>query len=1420
MKPTLKRLAHLLVLVVLLLTQFAVKASPPETTLAQVSTYSISGRVTDGGENGIPGVVVNAAPASCAGATAARPVLLVTGWGGSVGKTLSEQDENLRYIGQALTGHGYIEGCNLFYAGGTSPEKWQDENAEVIRDQICAAQATYRQKYAGKTPVFNIIAHSYGGLRSRAYLESDLYSSACPAETGEMAPVTVDNLITLGTPHGGEWGDLPLATLLGLIGLADFGGNYPAIAELAPPVRLWQNLAGRQPAGVAYHVIGGDARSQSADFSLVFKYMYDKWFPTTRNDPSDMAVHQEGSFVLSSFPYSYLYPRLTTIPTNDLHGRCDDSNTNLVDGLVCLALGINSLKSYVNPATTFEEKIWPILAASNAGQAYSAAQPAPPPEAPVSTVQRMAQLAQPVTVGGMALVEIQSGALADSSPVSGTFQVTAGGTSQVHFSSTNETLALTLTDPNGHVILAGDPGVTILTTTLGIGWTTIYHFEDIQPGSWAYQITTGALPQPAGYRLFLVPSSPVSVTGTLPEWLENAASVPLTATIRANGTTPLAGAAVSAKIIRPDGSQGSLVLLDDGSHGDGAANDGTYGGTYASTSLGGSYGVTFTAIGTYNSEDYTRSASGAFFIAPASAVLGSDYTDQGVDEDLDGVYDWLEISIPVTVNAAGTYTLSGEMYAGGEFIDQARVTEDWAPGSRTARLRFSGRAIAALRQDGPYILRNLLFLDETQTTNLIQATDPFYETAPYSYKQFIGDRSVYLPIILRGTALPAPPLAQPETVTLSATYSALTDADGYYTLAGLPAGDYTLTAVQAGQQFTPASRSVTLPPDAAQQNFQAVGGAIIPGEMVTVPAGTFQMGCDPAHNGGYTCNTNELPLHTVYLDEYRIDKYEVTNGQYAQCVAAGSCDPPAYVISASRSSYYDNPAYAGYPVIYVSWQDASDYCAWAGKRLPTEAEWEKAARGSAGTRAFPWGDANPACDLANHAYSDGSSIQYCLGDTSAAGSYPGGASPYGALDMAGNVFEWVGDWYQADYYSVSPASNPQGPATGTNKVVRGGSWGHVERTQRVVHRINNLPTGHSSVNGFRCADSVENQPPNLPASPAPADNDATASITPTLSWTGGDPDGDWVGYDLYFEAGDSTPDVLVAQNLGAPLYSAGILAANTTYFWQVVAMDFLGPPTTGPVWRFTTGSATVIPGEMVTIPAGTFQMGCDPAHNGGFACQDEELPLHTVYLDEYRIDKYEVTNAQYAQCVAAGSCDPPGENVSYTRDPYYDNPAYARYPVIWVSWYNASDYCAWAGRRLPTEAEWEKAARGASDTRAFPWGDAGPTCNLANFYDLTGSGIYCAGDTSTVGGFPAGASPYGVMDLAGNVWEWVNDWWQFDYYSISPGSNPQGPDSGYHKMMRGASFHDEDFTLRSVTRGMMEPAYRDINLGFRCANSP
>jgi len=231
-----------------------------------------------------------------------------------------------------------------------------------------------------------------------------------------------------------------------------------------------------------------------------------------------------------------------------------------------------------------------------------------------------------------------------------------------------------------------------------------------------------------------------------------------------------------------------------------------------------------------------------------------------------------------------------------------------------------------------------------------------------------------------------------------------------------------------------------------------------PAPSVYIPAGTFFMGCDPATNGGYLCSGDDLPLHQVYLDPYYIDRAEVTIAEYESCVSAGACTSP--------TGFSASPDSAGRPIINVSWYQADSYCQWVGGRLPTEAEWEKAARGWSDTRAFPWGNANPTCLLLNATVNN----QMCVGSTTPVGSYsPAGDSPYGLHDMAGNVYEWVNDWHSPTYYKDSPFSNPQGPATGTNKVRRGGAFGSYGNFFRVAARVPNHPSATFTYVGFRCA---------------------------------------------------------------------------------------------------------------------------------------------------------------------------------------------------------------------------------------------------------------------------------------------------------------------------------------------------------------
>jgi formylglycine-generating enzyme required for sulfatase activity/RNA polymerase subunit RPABC4/transcription elongation factor Spt4 len=226
--------------------------------------------------------------------------------------------------------------------------------------------------------------------------------------------------------------------------------------------------------------------------------------------------------------------------------------------------------------------------------------------------------------------------------------------------------------------------------------------------------------------------------------------------------------------------------------------------------------------------------------------------------------------------------------------------------------------------------------------------------------------------------------------------------------------------------------------------------------MVYVPEGEFLLG---AADADVQESSDGLTQRTIYLDAFWIDRTEVTNSQYALCVSSGGCDPLPYLNSNTRNHYFDAPEYADFPVIYVSWYEAQAYCLWGGRRLPTEAEWEKAARGD-DDRSFPWGEGID-CDLANYGG--------CTGDTAGVGSYPDGASPYGALNMAGNVYEWVANWSGETDSDSLPLDFPNDPLSDDYRVLRGGSWNDFYGFLRTSNRFWYLPDDTRSTVGFRCA---------------------------------------------------------------------------------------------------------------------------------------------------------------------------------------------------------------------------------------------------------------------------------------------------------------------------------------------------------------
>jgi len=488
----------------------------------------------------------------------------------------------------------------------------------------------------------------------------------------------------------------------------------------------------------------------------------------------------------------------------------------------------------------------------------------------------------------------------------------------------------------------------------------------------------------------------------------------------------------------------------------------------------------------------------------------------------------------------------------------------------------------------------------------------------------------------------------------------------------------------------------------------ATGSDDVP--MVEVPAGEFLMGLtvdqfitlkhrwelQPYRSLEFSPFGGSVPQLTVALDTFYIDQVEVTIGRYQACVDAGVCS--AVELSNYQHTVLSETAQSAndYPVL-VKWEDALRYCQWVGKRLPTEAEWEKAARGTDG-RLFPWGDEWDA-DRVSRGWNP-------------VGSYPAGISPYGALDMVGNASEWTLDSYRR--YPGS-TDEPLTPASVRSKVIRGA---HLFEWEAVVAVRASGAVGWVSRAGFRCV-------------------------------RGGEP------VDLAAAVVDYRPLILTPP-----------------------------PP-----------PAEVDLSGMVEIPAGEFIMGTNEVSPDDFY-RRAEAPQHVVYLDTYYIDRSPVTAAQYAEflnalgqhrwaCGGADCCagviETPDIPLQSFHRIIYENGRYRvvegreEYPIDEVSWYGAQAYCAWRGKRLPTEAEWEKAARG-TDGRRYPWG---------NEWDSRAEedSIFYA---YPVGSKPFLASPYGVMDLIGNTQgEWVSDWYAPDYYSVSPARNPRGPTEGEDKVLKG-----------------------------------
>lgn len=463
---------------------------------------------------------------------------------------------------------------------------------------------------------------------------------------------------------------------------------------------------------------------------------------------------------------------------------------------------------------------------------------------------------------------------------------------------------------------------------------------------------------------------------------------------------------------------------------------------------------------------------------------------------------------------------------------------------------------------------------------------------------------------------------------------------------------------------------------------------------ITIPASTFSMGSDPEDD--VVPYENETPRHRLHVDAFQLSRTHITNAQYAAFVSASGHPAPGHWLDDQIPEEL-----ADHPVTYVDWHDAQAFCQWAAARLPTEAEWEKAARGT-DARLWPWGNQPPdgqRCNFDKH-----------IATTSPVQQFPASAGPYGTLDLAGNAWEWTSSLAQE--YPYRADDGREDPTTDGPRIVRGGSYTHSAREIRAADRHSFVPSTRGPYLGFRVA--------------------RTYALTPApiaLEWT--------------------------------------------------------------------------------DIPAGELQMGNNPRPFYDLALPNE-YPAHTISLAEFSIAQTPVTNAEYQLFVRATQHLAPAHWLGGDIPQEYEN-----HPVTNISWDSAQDFCAWADVRLLTEAEWEQAARATSSgaARVYPWGNKIPPIPCANY----GQDVKKQ-STTPVDQFPDGASPYGVLDMAGNVWEWTSS--ILADYPYRSDDGREDLSSRAHRVLRGGSFYSPSASyIRCASRSSSYPQRRRDHIGFRVAKS-
>lgn len=661
------------------------------------------------------------------------PVLLVHGWGGP--DKMSEDEMGFAQLSQWMERDGYVEGCNLFYAAGVHADNSRDKNSEAIQSNLRVIYDSIVSQNPNWRGHFDIISHSYGGLNARFYLESSRYQD--DTHYGQYG-IHVDNLFTLGSPHGGV--DISLREELRPSVQAYVpselypGAVYIAWGHVTQPKNLYDflsaaqllsqamevyNLNHRQPDDVCYRLVGGDfLRQPNVPWPVRIAYL--PWLPV----PGDIGVSLRSSRQLGINPLLWLfYPNVVYTTNTDMHGYFPKKTGVPVIG----QLDLSGLRSYVSPTLTYDGVISPYLGA-DMNQCR-------PPQVEMlrapADIQAEELTAPPVLLASTTITEGQA--------ITGTMPVDWSGQTAFYVSWMSGDVDLALRDPAGVVftptVALSDSNADYGKLMMGASGLATYVFTDTLTGEWTYTITAASGPYPIAFDLYANPDNPLVAVAYAPAWQAFGAPAVITASLFYSAT-PVSTATVEARIARPDDSESSIVLRDDGIAPDAAAEDGIYSGAYTDTTAGGFYHVLVEADGVYDSRVYRRTAQAVFPVASDSVSLGQALADQALDSDQDDLYEGLDVTMEISVTQPGDYAVSAVLQGeGGQYIDLANATLYSSTSALTATLRFAAKAIYDSKLHGPYTVTQVTLLDDANLIKLDEA-DSVWTTAAYNYQQF------------------------------------------------------------------------------------------------------------------------------------------------------------------------------------------------------------------------------------------------------------------------------------------------------------------------------------------------------------------------------------------------------------------------------------------------------------------------------------------------------------------------------------------------------------------------------------------------------------------------------------------------------------------------------------------------------------